>query len=349
MRKVPARRTPPAERRPAPGRASSLVRVIAVSPRARTSPGTAPTLRSPGSTPCSGFRPRHHRPSRPPGPAGRPVRLSCRPAHRAGHPRRVGAPAGPDRICAGGTERRARGVAPPVAAGPSRREPGRHRPPGARRGAGATNGGPGHGNVSEAPGSTGAPPRAGQGPGTAARPPLPADPLRGGSYRRPSRTRLLAGVAAVAILGVTGVTGTLVVMHSHQTAAPAPAAASATASAPSSPGESGFGPPGPRGGPLELAGAGRSADPAGQRRPDHRPGLPETGRVLRHGQRGQRPVSAVRRDLAGGQPRTRTATSSPSPAPRPGSASRSTPRGTPSRSPRGHGAPRPWSARDPGR
>jgi hypothetical protein len=50
--------------------------------------------------------------------------------------------------------------------------------------------------------------------------PGPGPVLGGGAvddlrYRRPSRTRLLAGLAAVAILGITGITGTLVVMHSH--------------------------------------------------------------------------------------------------------------------------------------
>lgn len=38
-------------------------------------------------------------------------------------------------------------------------------------------------------------------------------------YRRPSRTRMLVGLAAVAILGITGVTGTLAVMHNGAGAA----------------------------------------------------------------------------------------------------------------------------------
>ena len=122
---------------------------------------------------------------------------------------------------------------------------------GAAERAGATNGSPGHGNVSGGAGSTGAQPRADNSLDTAARPSLPpdplaadplaADPLAGTGYRRPSRARLLAGVAAVAILGVTGLTGTLVVMHSHQTVASEPAAASATASAPTGPGGTGKG------------------------------------------------------------------------------------------------------------
>ena len=63
------------------------------------------------------------------------------------------------------------------------------------------------------------------GPGTA------ADPLAGVGYRRPSRTRILAGVAAVAILGVTGVTGTLVVIHDHQSVTSVPATTSAATNA----------------------------------------------------------------------------------------------------------------------
>ncbi len=72
------------------------------------------------------------------------------------------------------------------------------------------------------------------GPDTSVGPALPADPLDGTGYRRPSRTRILAGVAAVAILGVTGVTGTLVVMHQHQAAGSGPASVSAAASGTSS-------------------------------------------------------------------------------------------------------------------
>ncbi|MGH3124601.1 MAG: hypothetical protein ACRDND_26765, partial [Streptosporangiaceae bacterium] len=69
------------------------------------------------------------------------------------------------------------------------------------------------------------------GPDTAVGPTIPGGPLADVGYRRPSRTRLLAGVAAVAILGVTGVTGTLVVMHDHQTVAAIPAATSNTVGA----------------------------------------------------------------------------------------------------------------------
>ena len=69
-------RTPSAARRPAPGRAPPLARTVAVNPRARTCPGTAPILLSPDSTPCSGFRRPRHRPSGPP----RPARVPPRPA-----------------------------------------------------------------------------------------------------------------------------------------------------------------------------------------------------------------------------------------------------------------------------
>jgi hypothetical protein len=68
------------------------------------------------------------------------------------------------------------------------------------------------------------------GPGTPGTPARLGAPLAETGYRRPSRTRLLAGVAAVAILGVTGVTGTLVVMHQHQSVASVPATTSAAAS-----------------------------------------------------------------------------------------------------------------------
>jgi hypothetical protein len=55
---------------------------------------------------------------------------------------------------------------------------------------------------------------------------LSPDPLDELRYRRPTRARLLAGLAAVAILGITGITGTLVVMHSHDTARQAGAGSS---------------------------------------------------------------------------------------------------------------------------
>ena len=190
--------------------------------------------------------PRHHRPGGPPRPA--PPRRP-RPVPRAAPPTERVIPvewARPPARTASPPEER---IAPPgewhlpprpgPAPGPGRRESGRREPgrrePGRGR-LGAANGGPGTATSGGVPGRRPGPVTA---PDTAARPPLPADPLRGGGYRRPSRTRLLAGVAAVAILGVTGVTGTLVVMHSHQTVAPAPAAASATASVPSSPGGTG--------------------------------------------------------------------------------------------------------------
>ncbi len=85
-------RTRPAERRPAPGRASPLVRAIAVNPRARTSPGTAPTLLSAGSTPCSGFRRRHHRPGGPPRPALVPPCPPSGSSPPSGRARRPGPP-----------------------------------------------------------------------------------------------------------------------------------------------------------------------------------------------------------------------------------------------------------------
>ena len=72
--------------------------------------------------------------------------------------------------------------------------------------------------------------RDGDGPDTAVGPTVLADPLAGLGYRRPSRTRLLAGVAAVAILGVTGVTGTLVVIHDQQPVTSVPATNSAATS-----------------------------------------------------------------------------------------------------------------------
>ena len=163
-----------------------------------------------------------------------------------------------------------------------------------------------HGPGSAGTGNTMTEARAGDGdddgPDTAVGLTLPPDPLTGTGYHRPSRTRLLAGAAAVAILGVTGVTGTLVVMHSHQTAASVPVTTSAATGGASTQRRRGgdIGPPGRAGGPVELAGAGRPANPPGQQRRDHRPVLPEKHRVLRHGQRRHRIVPPVRRDLASG-------------------------------------------------
>lgn len=99
--------------------------------------------------------------------------------------------------------------------------PGDHDRAGRGRGIGGSAGG---GTVTESPAEDD------DGPDTAVGPTIPADPLADIGYRRPSRTRLLAGVAAVAILGVTGVTGTLVVIHDHQSVASVPATNSAATS-----------------------------------------------------------------------------------------------------------------------
>ena len=99
--------------------------------------------------------------------------------------------------------------------------PGDHDRAGRGRGIG---GGAGGGTVTESAAEDD------DGPDTAVGPTISADPLADIGYRRPSRTRLLAGVAAVAILGVTGVTGTLVVMHDHQSVASVPATNSAATS-----------------------------------------------------------------------------------------------------------------------
>ncbi len=53
------------------------------------------------------------------------------------------------------------------------------------------------------------------GPATKPGPVLTGGALEELRYRRPSRTRMLAGVAAVVILGIAGVTGTLAVIHSR--------------------------------------------------------------------------------------------------------------------------------------
>ncbi len=57
-----------------------------------------------------------------------------------------------------------------------------------------------------------------EGPSTRPGPVLTSDALDELRYRRPSRTKMLVGLAAVAILGITGITGTLVVMHSRSPA-----------------------------------------------------------------------------------------------------------------------------------
>ena len=72
-----------------------------------------------------------------------------------------------------------------------------------------------------------------EGPSTRPGPVLSSDAVNELRYRRPSRTRMLVGLAAVAILGITGITGTLVVMHSGS---PATSAGSAQAASPGQPG-----------------------------------------------------------------------------------------------------------------
>ncbi len=84
----------------------------------------------------------------------------------------------------------------------------------------------------------------GEGPATRPEPVLTADAVDELHYRRPSRTRMLVGLAAVAILGITGITGTLAVIHSRR---PAPAAGSAQAAGSGQPGsgQAGSGQAGP--------------------------------------------------------------------------------------------------------
>jgi hypothetical protein len=78
------------------------------------------------------------------------------------------------------------------------------------------------------------------GPATKPGPVLSGEALDELSYRRPSRTRMLIGVAAVAILGIAGVTGTLAVMHSHNGSPQAGGSGSGQASSASpSPAQSG--------------------------------------------------------------------------------------------------------------
>jgi hypothetical protein len=70
------------------------------------------------------------------------------------------------------------------------------------------------------------------GPATKPGPVLTGGALEELRYRRPSRTRMLVGVAAVVILGIAGVTGTLAVIHSHS-GSPQPEAGQASSASPS--------------------------------------------------------------------------------------------------------------------
>jgi hypothetical protein len=72
------------------------------------------------------------------------------------------------------------------------------------------------------------------GPSTRPGPVLVDDAVDELRYRRPTRTRMLVGLAAVAILGITGITGTLVVMHSRNSATPAGSAQAASSGQPGS-------------------------------------------------------------------------------------------------------------------
>ncbi len=76
----------------------------------------------------------------------------------------------------------------------------------------------------------------GEGPATKPGPVLSGAALEELRYRRPSRTRMLAGLAAVVILGIAGVTGTLAVIHSHNGS---PQASGQASSASPSPADSG--------------------------------------------------------------------------------------------------------------
>jgi hypothetical protein len=70
------------------------------------------------------------------------------------------------------------------------------------------------------------------GPATKPGPVLTGGALEELRYRRPSRARMLVGVAAVVILGIAGVTGTLAVIHSHR-GSPQSGAAQASSASPS--------------------------------------------------------------------------------------------------------------------
>lgn len=70
------------------------------------------------------------------------------------------------------------------------------------------------------------------GPATKPGPVLTGGALEELRYRRPTRTRMLAGVAAVVVLGIAGVTGTLAVIHSHR-GSPRAGAGQASSASPS--------------------------------------------------------------------------------------------------------------------
>jgi len=77
------------------------------------------------------------------------------------------------------------------------------------------------------------------GPATKPGPVLSPGALDELSYRRPSRARMLTGLAAVAILGIAGVTGTLAVIHSHNGSRAGSAGPGQVSSASPSPAETG--------------------------------------------------------------------------------------------------------------
>jgi hypothetical protein len=77
------------------------------------------------------------------------------------------------------------------------------------------------------------------GPATKPGPMLSPGALDELRYRKPSRARMLAGLAAVAILGIAGVTGTLAVIHSHNGSQAGSAGPGQASSASPSPAETG--------------------------------------------------------------------------------------------------------------
>ena len=205
-----------------------------------------------------------------------------------------------------------------------------------------------HGHGSSGHGSTGhgargcwdpgCAPRRGRGrrgAGHRGRPDDPPEPLTDAGYRRPSRTRVLAARRGRGHPGHHR-------RHGHagrdarpQTVGHAAARAARPAPRPAHGAASGVRPR-PRGGPVDFAGPGRPADPAGQQRIT---GLACPKRVCyvtrqRAACWPSSPPGTGRRPTP-----TPTAGWSPSPAPPPGSASRSTPTGTPSLKPGQLGRP----------
>ena len=344
---APAVAAPGVSTRDEPAVAGGVARAPqTVSPRplrpSRRPGGPRPELSGDGTdTPVSGFPGPAPRARRSAGRAARPAQPARGPAPRAGPPAREWAPRSARRLTRGGAGRAARGVAPPGPLQPGivgallpcglRRQHG----PRQSRQQGAANGSAGNGSAGNGRPATTTPvwpPRSGcpreHGPASPDRSPAsgtvtatarrrdqrrhsPGSRWPSTGYRRPSRARLLAGVAAVAILGVTGVTGTLVVMHQSPGRASVPAATSTAASGTS--GQAGVGeagsarptPPAPR---WSSPVPDRPADAPGQRCPHHRPGLPEADCLLRHRQRGHGANPTVRRNLAGGHHGPATAT-----------------------------------------